>query len=192
MPLTAIDETPALIVVDLQKGISGAGTVHPSNTVVSNARRLADAFRARGLSVVLVNVTGGAPGRTDAHQQRPQGDRAAARPADWADLLGDLDPQPGDIRITKNTWGAFHNTGLADQLAARNVTQVMLTGVATSIGVESTARSAHEHGLNVVLATDAMTDTRADAHEHAVSRIFPRLGETATTDQILAKLRPAD
>jgi nicotinamidase-related amidase len=191
MSLTTVDKTPALIVVDLQKGLAGARTAHPFSEVVANSRRLADAFRAKGLPVVLVNVTGGAPGRTDAHQQRPSDGATPARASDWADLLDDLGLQDSDIRITKNTWGAFHDTDLAEQLAARNVTQIVLTGVATSIGVESTARAAHEHGLHVVLATDAMTDTDADAHERAVTRIFPRLGETATTEQILAELSPA-
>ncbi len=77
MPLTTIDETPALIVVDLQKGLSGASTAHPFTAVVANSRRLADAFRARELPVVLVNATGGAPGRTDAQQQRSSAGRAA-------------------------------------------------------------------------------------------------------------------
>ena len=83
--------------------------------------------------------------------------------------------------MTKQTWGAFHRTPLDTLLRDRGVTQIVLTGVATSAGVESTARSAHEHGYHVVLATDAMTDRDPDLHEHSVQRIFPRLGETATT-----------
>ena len=99
----------------------------------------------RGFPVVLVNVDGGAPGRTEA---APCG---GDRPADWAELLAALDPQPDDLRITKRTWGAFHGTPLDEQLEARGVTQVVLTGVATSAGVESTARAAHEHGYHVVV-----------------------------------------
>ena len=60
----------------------------------------------------------------------------------------------------------------------------MLAGVSTSAGVESTARSAYDHGYHVVLATDAMTDPDADAHRHSVERIFPKLGETATTAEV--------
>jgi len=187
MPVTVLDKIPALIIVDLQKGLAGLPTAHPFDSVVENSRRLAEAFRKKGLPVVLVNVAGGAPGRADVHQNQPSG-TSPARPADWAELLEELDRQPDDILVTKNTWGAFHGTDLAEALAARHVTQVVITGVATSIGVESTARSAHEHGLHVVLATDAMTDTNATAHEYSTSRIFPRLGETATTDEILAKL----
>ena len=94
--------------------------------------------------------------------------------------------------MTKRTWGAFHGTTLDEQLRARGVTQVVVTGVSTSAGVESTARSAHEHGYHVVLATDAMTDTSGDAHANSVERIFPRLGETGTTDEILEVLDEID
>ncbi|HEX9353187.1 MAG TPA: isochorismatase family protein [Streptosporangiaceae bacterium] len=78
--------------------------------------------------------------------------------------------------------------GHAPEGRGRGVTQIVLTGVSTSGGVESTARAAHEHGYHVVLATDAMTDRDASAHDNSVQRIFPRLGETATTDDILAML----
>ena len=188
MPLTVIDETPVLIIVDLQKGIGGS-RLEFFDSVVSNSRRLADAFRARGLPVVLVNVAGGSSGRTEARQARRDGARQQrARPEGWTELRDELDPQDSDIRITKKTWGAFHGTGLAEMLAARGVTQAVITGVATSIGVESTARSAYEHGLHVVLATDAMTDPNLEAHRNSLDHIFPRLGERATTGEILDKL----
>lgn len=73
----------------------------------------------------------------------------------------------------------------------RDITRVFLTGVATSIGVESTARSAHEYGYNVVPVVDAMTDRNADAHRHSVEKIFPRLGETDTTENVLKLLEEA-
>ena len=82
--------------------------------------------------------------------------------------------------MTKQRWGAFLGTDLDDYLRRRGVTQIVLTGVATSIGVESTARSAYDLGYNVTLVVDAMTDRDADAHRHSVEKIFPRLGETAT------------
>jgi nicotinamidase-related amidase len=93
--------------------------------------------------------------------------------------------------VTKRTWGAFHATDLDAQLHVHGVTQVVLTGVATSAGVESTARAAHEHGYNVVVITDAMTDASAEAHANSVERIFPRLGERATTSEVLERLEAA-
>lgn len=188
MPLIEIDEQVAVIAVDLQKGIGGRLASFPA--VVDNSRRLVQAFRARGLPVVLVNVAGGPQGRTDLRRARAdQGRERPARPEGWTELLEELDAQPDDIRVTKHSWGAFHDTGLAETLAARDVTQVVIAGVATSVGVESTARDAYAHGFNVVLAVDAMTDPSGDAHRNSVTRIFPRLGETATTGEVLEKLR---
>jgi len=183
MPLSTLDPKPALVVIDLQKGILSLETVHPVAEVLGRAVTLANAFRARGLPVVLVNVVGGAPGRTESGWGG-----GAARPADWAKLADELDAQPTDLRVTKRRWGAFHGTSLDVQLRDLGVTQIVLAGVATSAGVESTARAAHEHGYNVVLATDAMTDRDPELHRNSVERVFPRLGQTATTAEIVAKL----
>ncbi len=131
---------------------------------------------------MLVNVTGGASGR--AEQSRSLSDL----PADWADLIPELNQQPSDHVVTKKTWGAFTNTDLDAYLKGRGVTQVVVVGVATSAGVESTARFAHELGYNVTLATDAMTDMSADAHTNSVTRIFPRMAETGTAAEIIALL----
>ena len=182
MSITTLDPKTALLVVDLQKGIAGLPLVHPIAEVIANARLLADAFRARHLPVVLVNVTGGAPGRTE--QPRPN----IPRSPDWADLVPELGRQPDDIAVTKTTWGAFPTTDLEKQLRARGVTQVVVTGVSTSTGVEATARQAYETGFNVTLAIDAMTDMRAEAHAYSIANVFPRLGETGTTADIIALL----
>jgi nicotinamidase-related amidase len=182
MPVTALDPTTALIVVDLQAGLAGLPTIHPFDEVVGNAATLADAFRAKGLPVVLVNVAGGPSGRTE------QGSGGHELPDGWADLLPQLNQQPGDKTVTKYTWGAFHNTELAAHLTELGVTQVVIGGVATSIGVESTARQAHEHGFHVTLVTDAMTDLNPAAHDNTISNIFPMLGETGTTRDILTFL----
>jgi nicotinamidase-related amidase len=106
-------------------------------------------------------------------------------PESMTAFVEDLNQQPSDHTITKQTWGAFTNTGLAEHLKDLGVTQVVITGVATSIGVESTARHAHEYGFHVTLAIDAMTDTSAEAHKNSITRIFPRLGETGTTREII-------
>ncbi|UNO39303.1 isochorismatase family protein [Streptomyces sp. MST-110588] len=182
MPATALDTTTALVLIDFQKGITALPCVHPTDEIVARAARLAAAFRARDLPVVLVNVTGAAPGRTQI--ARPAG----TPPADWAELVPGLGRRPGDILISKRRWGAFHGTGLDEELRRRGVTQVVLGGIATSMGVESTARAAHEHGYHVTVATDAVTDPDAEAHHRAVEKIFPRLGETGSVDAIIALL----
>ena len=180
--MITLDTNAALIVIDLQKGVAGIATAHPMSEIIGRAAQLARAFRERGLPVVLVNVDGPAPGRTDA--PRPK----FAFPADWTELVPELDPQPGDVFITKQRWGAFLGTDLDNILRGRGVTQVVLTGVATSAGVESTARSAFDLGYNVALVIDAMTDRDGDAHRYCVEKLFPRLGETDTTDGVLKLL----
>jgi nicotinamidase-related amidase len=179
MPLTTLDPKTAVVIIDLQKGIVAMPTVHPTADVISRSRALADAFRARGLPVVLVNVAGGAPGRTE------QPRHAGPFPDGWTDLVPELNRRPDDIAVTKWTWGAFPSTDLERQLKARGVTQVVIAGVATGTGVEATARQAYEAGFNVTLAIDAMTDTRAEAHHYSIANVFPRLGETGTTQEII-------
>ena len=179
MALTTLDHDTALVVIDLLKGIVAYPTVHPTSEVVRHTGELADAFRRHGLPVVLVTVSGTPAGRTE------QSWSAAPRSSDWADLLPELNQQPGDHVVTKRQWGAFTNTGLDALLKNLGVTQVVIVGIATSFGVESTARHAHELGFNVTLAVDAMTDMSAEAHANSVARIFPRLGETGTTRDII-------
>jgi len=189
MAVTTLDPRTALVVVDLQAGIVAAPTrPYTGSDVVARSAELATAFRARDLPVVLVRVSFAAdgadavPGRTDV------GGAGGPRPEGWDVVVDELAGHPGDIRVTKRNWGAFHGTGLDVALRRRGVTQIVLTGIATSIGVESTARAAHEHGYHVTLATDAMSDMDADAHRNSVERIFPRLGETGTTAEILELL----
>jgi nicotinamidase-related amidase len=180
MPLTTLDPTPALVIIDLQKGIVSGSVAH----VVPNAAALANAFREHDLPVVLVNVTGRAPGRTDADSGGSHGSTGTLAPG-WADIIDELERQPGDYLITKRRRSAFHDTGLNTLLRDLGVTQTVLAGVSTSAGVESTARSAHDHGYHVVLATDAMADRDRDSHRHSLERVFPKLGETATSAEII-------
>jgi nicotinamidase-related amidase len=183
MTIRTLDAKTALLVVDLQKGIVGLPAAHPIAGVLANAATLTESFRSRGLPVVLINVEGGAPGRTE------QARRVGEMPAGWTDLVPELGHQPTDHLVTKRTWGAFTGTDLERYLKANGVTQVVIAGVSTSAGVESTARYAHELGFNVALAIDAMTDLSAEAHERSVKMIFPRLGETGTSREIVAVLQ---
>ena len=179
MTVTTLDAKTALIVVDLQKGIVSRPIAPPMDGVVKQAVALTEAFRGHGLPVVLVNVAGGAQGRTE----QPRGHMQFAE--GWTDLIPELNRQPRDHVVTKHTPGAFTNTDLEAHLKALEVTQVVIVGVATSNGVEVTARQAYEFGFNVTLATDAMTDGRADAHAWSITRVFPRIGETGTTREII-------
>lgn len=191
MTVSTLDPNAALVVVDLQQGILGLPTVpHDPQEVLDRSVRLADAFRAAGHLVVLVRVSFAADG-ADAVPGRSSATRGAAtfaRPEGWDRLADELGGHPEDLVVTKRNWGAFHGTDLDVQLRRRGVTQVFLTGVATSAGVESTARAAHEHGYHVVVVSDAVADRSEAVHRNSVEEIFPRLGETGTTDEVLALL----
>ena len=179
MHITTLDENIALVVVDLQNGIAAFPSLRPLDGIVAQVNMLSNAFRQRKLPVVLVVGAGSSPGRTDAALRHME------RTGDFADFLPNLNADPSDHRITKRTRGAFTGTGLEQYLRIRGVTQVVVAGVATSSGVESTARQAYELGFNVVLPTDAMTDINAEAETYSVSRSFPRMAETCTTRAIL-------
>lgn len=183
MPLTALDPNTALIVIDLQKGIINGNFIHPIGEVMDRTRALIDVFRAKSLPVVMVNVAGRAPGRTE---QGPRSNTSLSE--GWTDLLSQLDQQPSDLIVTKRSWGAFATTDLDHQLKARGVTQVVVAGVVTSTGVEATARQAYELGFNVTLAIDAMTDLQTEAHAYSIRNVFPRLGETGSTQEIISLL----
>jgi nicotinamidase-related amidase len=132
---------------------------------------------------VLVNVDGVAPGRTDAGRFNLQ------LPPDWTELVPELEQHPDDYLVTKQRVGAFIGTSLEEYLRQRGATQIFLTGVSTSAGVESTGRSAYDHGYHVVYVVNAMTDRDPEAHRHSVERVFPRFGETERTENVLKALR---
>jgi nicotinamidase-related amidase len=186
MKPTALDPQTALVLIDLQKGITRLPTIHPAAAVLANAARLAARFRV--LPVVLVRVAYSAD-EADRLRLRV----ASALPAgplapDYSELENGLDQRANDILITKRQWGAFFGTDLDLQLRRRRVTGIVLAGIATSLGVESTARQAFEHGYNVTVAIDAVTDLNADAHARSLDWIFPMLGELGATDEILSLL----
>ncbi len=186
MAVTTLDPKTALVVIDLQNGILSYPTIHPVGEVVRHASALADAFRSHGLPVVLVIAAGRAPGRTE--QARSHGEL----PGGFTDLLPELNRQPQDHTMTKWTPGAFTNTELEAHLRKLEVTQVVIAGVATSNGVEATARHAYELGFNVTFASDCMTDLSTEVHVNSITRIFPKLGETGTAQNIIDLLERRD
>ena len=187
MPATALDPKTALVVIDLQKGIAAFPTIHPMKDIVANTARLATAFRAKKLPVVLVTVTLSADGG-DRLQQRAEVQRAMPMGPDFAELLPELGAAPTDLLITKRQPNAFYGTELDLQLRRRHVTNIVLTGVSTSSGVDGTARAAVERGYNVTFASDAITDMDPESHAYVMKKLFPRFGEIDTTDAILALL----
>ena len=198
MPVTAIDSMAALLIFDQQKlnryeqgRALPAEFVYPLDEVIARTARLASAFRARDWQVVHVKVPN-ALGIKVLKQGRTLGGRkeggytmSPGTPDDFHDIVPELAPQPDDLVVVKPMWDPFIGTSLDFDLRQLGVTQIFLTGLMTSIGVESTARSGWNHGYNMVFVTDAMDDFDPDAHHHTIGKIFPRLGERATTSEVL-------
>ena len=178
-------KTTALVLIDLQKGVIGREVApHSASDVLSNAVRLAEAFRNVDAPVVLVRVSFGA---ADERVQRPVDLQwpMAAPPAGWDEIAPDLGPMAGDIVVTKRQWGAFYGTALDLHLRRRGIETIVLGGIATSIGVESTARDAFEHNYGLILVEDAMADMSAEAHAFTVAQIYPRIALVRSTNQVI-------
>jgi nicotinamidase-related amidase len=178
--------TTALVLIDLQKGIMGRELApHTAEQVMKIGSELADSFRKAGAPVVLVNV-GFAKDFKDALSQpvdQPFATPPGGFPENFSELVDGL-AKPGDTLITKRQWGAFHGTELDLQLRRRGIQTIVLGGVATNIGVESTARQAWEHGYAVILAEDATSGLSAEMHNFAISHIFPRLSRVVKSTEL--------
>jgi nicotinamidase-related amidase len=188
MPATVLDPKTALVVIDLQKGIAAFPTIHPIQGVIANSARLADAFRQKGLPVVLVTVTHSPDGADRLRSRTETPARSIPLSPDFSVLVPELAAEPNDLLIVKRQGNAFFGTELDLQLRRRGVTGIVLTGVSTSNGVDNTARAAYELTYNVTFAIDAITDLDPAAHEYILKKSFPRLGEIDSTDAILALL----
>lgn len=191
--LTLEPARTALVVIDMTRGVLSMPTVpHPIEEVLANTVRLADAFRSAGSFVVLVNVNS-VDGKDLLY---PISDMKlplrAERPKGWAELAPELGPQPLDHLITKHQWGAFFGTDLDLQLRRRGIGTIVLCGIATGFGVDTTAREAYQHGYNQVFAEDAMNALSEDEHHYVCTHIFPRMGRLRSTDEIVAALRATE
>lgn len=181
-------EKTALVLIDLQKGIVGRETApYSPENIVSNSSKLAEAFRKNGMPVFLVHVDFTPGTRLEVRSDTSFGG-GVSMPEDWADIVPEIGPREGDIVITKRQWGAFYGTDLELQLRRRGIDTIVLGGIATTYGVESTARFAYEYGFQQIFAEDAMTDMSAQAHQNAVDFVLKRMGRVRKTEQILGEL----
>ncbi|MGV8162365.1 MAG: hydrolase [Candidatus Nanoarchaeia archaeon] len=179
----------ALVIIDLQKGIvygHRALAPHTSKEVVFNASKLAEACRANNLPVFLVHVNPSPETRL-----KPDADtiiQMKAPDADWAEFVEEMTPKDTDVVITKQQWGAFYGTDLDLQLRRRKIETIILCGISTNIGVESTARNAFELGFNQLFAEDAMAAMSSEEHNNSLNYVFKRMGRVVKTKDILDQL----
>ena len=178
----------ALVLIDLQQGILGMSVApHTAANVLARGVTLAGAFRKIGAPVVLVRVSFD-PSGVDALKQPIDATMNVNRPAGWDQLSPALGDDTRDIRITKHQWGAFYGTELDLQLRRRGIKTIVIAGISTNFGVESTARDAFERSYALVFVEDAMAGPTAEAHQFAITTIFPRLGRVRSTQVVLDAL----
>ena len=182
-------KTTALVVIDLQRGIATIPTVpYSSEDVRARAAELADGFRAKQSLVVLVRVDPGPGGilfpRPITDIQRPPLGGAP----DFAEILTEMGPKPGDVVVTKHHPCAFNGTDLDIQLRRRGIQTIVLCGISTNVGVEATARLGFEYGYNLVFADDAMAARDAELHTNSVSKFFPTIGRVRKVEEIVGAL----
>lgn len=180
----------ALVLIDLQKGILGRQTApHSASDVLARSVRLAERFRAVGGLVVLVHVSYSTDGGDRLIQPTDDPPLASTFQSGWDEISAALGRDPKDIVITKRQWGAFYGTQLDLQLRRRGIRTIVIGGIATNFGVESTARDAFEHGYALVFVEDAMAGLSEVAHSFAITTIFPRLGRVRSTEEVLKAMR---
>lgn len=189
MDLVLDAKTTALVLIDLQQGIVGRDTKpHAAADVVKRSAVLAEAFRKAGAPVAYVRVL--------LHEViRHEVDRPFSAagspppPKEMSELVPESGVKEDDILVEKKQWGAFYGTQLDQALRRRGVKTIVMAGIATNFGVESTAREGFDLGYSVVFAEDAMSGMSTEMHEFAVRQVFPIMGRVRSSEEIAAALK---
>ena len=196
--VTKLDDKTALVLIDLQNGIANMPLFKPASEVIDKAADLLIAFRAKKLPVIFINVNPligklkvvrAEQNTLPTTEESAKQARTAMDASGFFNIVPQLQVQEDELLITKTTWNAFFQTSLHRELQVRGITGIVLAGIATSIGVEGTARSAHEFGYNIAFAQDAMSDLHQAAHDNSLTYIFPRIGEIDDTAAIITKVQ---
>ena len=190
--MTSLDpRRTAIVLIDLQKGILARPTVpHATADLLDRTQQLLGAGRAAGLLVIHVRVgwsddMGDSP---SAPVDQPGPSRASPPPSGFADSVEGFGPAPGELLITKRQWGAFQGTELDLQLRRRGIDTIILSGVASDIGVESTARFGWELGYAQIVVEDATAGYDEDQHRSSFAKIFPRIARVRSTEQVVSMI----
>ena len=182
----------AIVVIDLQAGIVAMPTEpHPAKIVIENTAKLLTEARKKGIAVFLVHVTPSPDLKDALHPMTETAFQTSGYNLDWSRYVPELNIQSSDFLITKHQWGAFYGTELDLQLRRRGIETIILCGISTNIGVESTARFAYEFGYNQIFVQDAMAARSKEEHTYPIKYIFPRLGLIRNTDEVLQSLNQA-
>ncbi len=179
----------ALVLIDLQNSnVNRELAPYSAEQTVGNCVLLAQEMRNRGALVVYVRVLlNELPTPLADAPMRPPG--AAAPPYDASELADIAGVDANDLVVVKRQWGAFYGTDLDQQLRRRGIDTIVLGGIATNFGVESTARAAFDRNYTLVFAEDAMSSMDGEAHEFTCKHIFPKMGRVRSTRAVIDMLQ---
>ena len=182
--MTPLDpRSTALVLIDLQQGIvAGDKGPRSSDAVVAAGKTLAAQFRAAGAPVMLVHVGFPADAMPSQNVDQPRLPAAGTPPA-FSALVDGLQ-EDGDTIVLKRHWGAFTGTDLDLQLRRRGVKTLVIAGIATNFGVESTARTAWELSYDVVIVEDACTSRSAELHDFSIRQILPQIARVVAVADV--------
>jgi nicotinamidase-related amidase len=182
----------AIVIIDLQKGIAYRDNItpHSSETVINNNILLTNKLKNTDVLIVMVHVKNYGPETlhpiTDAPSLTPH-----QLPDDFSDFVMPIaydETVNNVIHIAKHNWGAFYGTDLDLQLRRRDIDTIILTGIATTVGVDTTAREAYQHGYNLICVEDAMSNMDAKYHYQTIEKTFKRIARVRSTQEVLKML----
>ncbi|OPJ65446.1 isochorismatase family protein [Clostridium chromiireducens] len=178
----------ALVVIDLQNGIVNSPRLpHSGAEVVEKASNLIKAFSNKGALVVLVRVSS-IDGKDMIKPETDSASNSVKFSEGWDRFVPEIEDKNA-ITITKRQWGAFHGTELDLQLRRRGIDTIVLCGISTSIGVDTTAREAYQHGYNQIFVEEAMTAGTKEEHDYVCKYIFPKIGKMRTSEEVISSLK---
>jgi ureidoacrylate peracid hydrolase len=195
----------AVVLIEFQNDFtSDGGALHgavqdvmQSTGMLDNTRRLVEAARAAGATIVYAPITF-APGYGEL-SRHPYGilkgvvDSTAFVKGEWgAEIVDVLAPQEGDVVVEgKRGLDTFATTNLDFILRARGIETIALGGFLTNCCVESTMRTGYEKGYRVITLSDCVAATSAEEHQNAIQFDYPMFSEVMTSDAFTEELQGA-
>jgi nicotinamidase-related amidase len=181
----------AVVLIEYQNDFTSEGgvlhdavsSVMESTGMLDNTRRLVEAARAAGATIVHAPITF-APGYGEL-ADHPYGilkgvvDSTAFVKGEWgAEIVDAVAPQEGDVIVEgKRGLDTFATTNLDFILRARGIDTIALSGFLTNCCVESTMRTGYEKGYRVITLSDCVAATSPEEHDNAIKFDYPMFSE---------------
>ncbi len=194
--------TTAVVLIEYQNDFtSKGGVLHEAvnkvmgeTNMLSNTVKVVDEARRKGATIMHTPITF-AEGYREI-SSRPYGilkgvvDGKAFIKGSWgAAIVDDLKPATADIVVEgKRGLDAFASTNLDFILRSKGIKTIALGGFLTNCCVESTMRSAYEHGFDVITLTDCVAATSAEEHKNAIKYDYPMFSKPMPSSEFIAHL----